>query len=98
MRFFTTLTAALLLASFTNTLSAQKSALTKDSLSITHHTLQTAGGSLAYTATAGYMPMKDEHDSVKARLFFTAYTKDGVSDPGTRPILFAFNGGPGSSS
>lgn len=78
---------------------AQKSSSGKtDGLSVTHHTLNAGGNDIPYTATAGYMPMKDERDSVKARLFFTAYTKDGVSDPSTRPILFAFNGGPGSSS
>ena len=34
----------------------------------------------------------------KARVFFVAYTLDGVADPATRPLTFAFNGGPGSSS
>lgn len=67
-------------------------------LSVTHHELATANGPLAYTATAGYMPMKDEKDSLKAKLFFVAYTKDGVRDKSKRPVLFAFNGGPGSSS
>ena len=98
MRLLTILSAGILLASFPNILPAQKKELRKDSLSITHHTLQTPAGSMQYTATAGYMPMKDERDTVKARLFFTAYTKDGVGDPASRPILFAFNGGPGSSS
>lgn len=67
-------------------------------LSVTHHQLSTAAGPMAYTATAGYMPMKDEKDSLKAKLFFVAYTKDGVSDKSKRPVMFAFNGGPGSSS
>jgi carboxypeptidase C (cathepsin A) len=67
-------------------------------LSVTHHQLSTSGGPMPYTATAGYMPMKDERDSLKAKLFFVAYTKEGVSDPGQRPVIFAFNGGPGSSS
>ena len=34
----------------------------------------------------------------KAKVFFVAYTLDGVDDPATRPVTFAFNGGPGSSS
>ncbi len=34
----------------------------------------------------------------KAKVFFVAYTLDDVSDPATRPLTFAFNGGPGSSS
>ncbi len=34
----------------------------------------------------------------KAVVFFTAYTVEGVSDLSTRPVTFAFNGGPGSAS
>jgi carboxypeptidase C (cathepsin A) len=34
----------------------------------------------------------------KAKVFFVAYTLDDVNDPATRPLTFAFNGGPGSSS
>ncbi len=34
----------------------------------------------------------------KARIFFVAYTLDDVADPGTRPLTFCFNGGPGSAS
>jgi len=34
----------------------------------------------------------------KAKIFFVAYTLDDVSDLSTRPITFAFNGGPGSAS
>ena len=34
----------------------------------------------------------------KAKVFFVAYTLDDAGEPGTRPLTFAFNGGPGSSS
>lgn len=67
-------------------------------LSITKHQLTTTSGVLNYTATTGYMTIKDEKDTVKANLFFIAYTKDGETDPSKRPILFSFNGGPGSAS
>jgi len=67
-------------------------------LSVTKHQLKIGSQVLSYTATAGYMPVKDENDSIKAKLFFVAYTKDGESEPGKRPILFAYNGGPGSAS
>jgi carboxypeptidase C (cathepsin A) len=67
-------------------------------LSITKHQVTTNSGALNYTATAGYMTIKDEKDTLKANLFFIAYTKDGENDPSKRPILFSFNGGPGSSS
>jgi len=67
-------------------------------LSVTKHQVTTTSGALNYTATAGYMTIKDEKDSLKANLFFIAYTKDGETDPSKRPILFSFNGGPGSAS
>jgi carboxypeptidase C (cathepsin A) len=34
----------------------------------------------------------------EAQVFFVAYTLDPAPDPATRPLTFAFNGGPGSSS
>ena len=34
----------------------------------------------------------------KAKVFFVAYTLDDVTDPASRPLTFAFNGGPGSAS
>lgn len=38
-----------------------------------------------------------EVNDKKASFFYVAYTKDDA-DPATRPILFCFNGGPGSST
>lgn len=67
-------------------------------LSVTHHQLTTPSGLLNYTATTGYTIMRDEKDSARANLFFIGYTRDGETDPAKRPILFSFNGGPGSSS
>ncbi len=67
-------------------------------LTVTKHQMPLAAGTLNYTATAGYMEMKDEKDTVKANLFFISYVKDGEQDLSKRPILFSFNGGPGSSS
>lgn len=76
-----------------------------DQLVTTHHTLTTADGELAYTATAGTVVLhRDEvTDGVfkgrkpAARIAITAYTADDA-DPTTRPVTFAFNGGPGSAS
>lgn len=36
--------------------------------------------------------------TAKARIFYVAYTLDGVTDRSARPITFVFNGGPGSSA
>ena len=66
--------------------------------SVTHHTLTLDGQKLPYTATAGNLLLKDDEGTVKASVFYIAYTLDGVKDPAGRPITFAFNGGPGSAS
>ena len=67
-------------------------------LSETSHTVTVSGRSLAYKATAGTLILKDEEGTRKASVFYMAYTLDGISDPGQRPLTFSFNGGPGSSS
>jgi carboxypeptidase C (cathepsin A) len=56
------------------------------------------GEVVRYTATVGWLIMKDEADKPVARFGYTAYTRDGVADRALRPVTFAFNGGPGSSS
>jgi carboxypeptidase C (cathepsin A) len=76
-----------------------------DDLVTTRHTLTTASGTLSYTATAGRIVVREEvltdgtFDGYQAKIemFVVAYTLDGA-DPATRPVTFAFNGGPGSSS
>ena len=67
-------------------------------LSVTKSSVKINGKLINYTATTGYMPVKDENDTIKAKLFFVAYTRDGETDLSKRPILFAYNGGPGSAS
>ena len=68
-----------------------------EKLSVTHHSLKLAGGSLLnYTATAGYLRPANESGKPQADIFFTAYTLEGQTR--ARPVTFAFNGGPGASS
>jgi carboxypeptidase C (cathepsin A) len=72
-----------------------------DDLVTTSHTL----GDLSYTATAGRLVLRREvltegkfdGHMAKAEVFLTSYTVDGT-DTARRPVTFAFNGGPGSSS
>lgn len=63
----------------------------------TKHTISIGGQTLHYTATAGLLPVKNNSGELQAKMFFVAYTLDGT-DHNKRPVLFAFNGGPGSSS
>ncbi len=69
-----------------------------DARSETAHSISIAGEDVAYTATAGYLTIPSYDGKPKARMFHIAYVKDGVEDRSTRPVTFAFNGGPGSSS
>jgi carboxypeptidase C (cathepsin A) len=72
----------------------------------THHKIKIGKTELAYTATVGTMPIREESskdgntegNKPKAELFYTSYTLDRVKDKAKRPISFVFNGGPGSSS
>ncbi|MEM9760146.1 MAG: carboxypeptidase [Pseudomonadota bacterium] len=64
---------------------------------VSQGTLRVGGSSIDYTATAGTLEMLDEHGKPVAHFGYTAYVKDGA-DRQTRPILFAYNGGPGSAS
>ena len=64
----------------------------------TQHSITLDGQKIPYTATASTTLLKDEDGTAKATVFSIAYTRDGVKDPGTRPVTFSFNGGPGSAS
>ena len=64
----------------------------------TTHSVRIDGESIEYDATVGWLILKDDKGEPIARFGYTAYTRQGFADPGTRPIMFAFNGGPGSSS
>ena len=63
----------------------------------TSHTMLPGVLPLFYKATAGHLVLKDDKAAETARIFYIAYEKRGQS-AGSRPITFAFNGGPGSSS
>ncbi|MCC6426488.1 MAG: peptidase S10 [Phycisphaerales bacterium] len=65
---------------------------------VTEHTVTIGGEAVSYTATAGRLAIKDEAGKSKALIFHVAYERKGVEKPELRPIMFVFNGGPGSSS
>ncbi len=65
---------------------------------VTKHEITLAGKPLKYTATTGYLPIKDDKGEAEAHIFFIAYTKDDGGDRSKRPLTFSFNGGPGSAS
>jgi carboxypeptidase C (cathepsin A) len=70
----------------------------KGASSVTTHRFAAGGKTFEYVATAGTLVIRDDDDKPTANIGYVAYTRKDVKDPGQRPILFAFNGGPGSSS
>lgn len=69
----------------------------KDTAATTRHSLKLAGKSLDYAATAGFMSVKLEEGKTSARIFSVAYEAPASAGQ-SRPVTFAFNGGPGSAS
>lgn len=65
---------------------------------VTKHTINAGNRTLNYTVTTGFMPIKNREGETEAKIFYMAYTLDGVANPKDRPLMFSFNGGPGSSS
>ena len=52
----------------------------------THQKITLKGETLAYTARAGYLPLRNATTGQsEAHVFFTCYAKDGVSDAAARP-------------
>lgn len=61
------------------------------------HSARINGRQVSYTTTTGFMPIKNATSGdVEARIFYMAYTMD--DPPAGRPLMFSFNGGPGSAS
>jgi carboxypeptidase C (cathepsin A) len=66
---------------------------------VTKHELRVGSRTLRYTVTTGVMPLRNPATGeTEARIFYMAYTLDGAGDRSQRPLMFSFNGGPGSSS
>jgi len=74
-----------------------EAALLPDEPVVTQHTARIRGETVAYTAEAGWLPIRRDGKTV-ARMFYIAYTRNGVQDLSRRPLLFSFNGGPGTAS
>jgi len=62
-----------------------------------HHSITVDGRVLKYTATAGTLTIRDAEGKPTASIFYTADTLDGVPSS-RRPVMFFYNGGPGSAS
>jgi carboxypeptidase C (cathepsin A) len=70
----------------------------EEELSETRHSVIIDGVEVPYVATAGRMLLREEDGKKKASFFFVSYVRSDVENVAERPLVFCFNGGPGSSS
>ncbi len=63
-----------------------------------HHSVTVAGQTVDYDAVVGSIILRDQDEKPIAEVYYTSYMRTGVKDESKRPIMFAYNGGPGSSS
>ena len=61
-------------------------------------TVTIKGQRVPYRTTVGMQPVWNDSTGVVASLFYTYYERTDVGDRGQRPLVFSFNGGPGSAS
>ncbi|MGA0212700.1 MAG: S10 family peptidase [Flavobacteriaceae bacterium] len=77
---------------------AQKRSIPVDTLVTSNHTTTIKGKSVNYQAQTGTQPVWDVDGNPIATLFYTYYKRTDSKNEAERPLLFSFNGGPGSAS
>jgi carboxypeptidase C (cathepsin A) len=68
-----------------------------ETASVTRHSIRLDGHVIDYSAPAGNLLLRNDTGDAQASVFYVAYTAE-TKRPGTRPITFLFNGGPGAGS
>lgn len=62
------------------------------------HRVRIDGRTVRYTATTGTRHLRNDAGEPVAEIFYVAYTRNDRQASDDRPVLFSFNGGPGSSA
>ena len=83
---------------FTICLHAQNRIIPTDTVVTTNHTTKIKGVTVNYEAQTGTQPVWNEERKPIATLFYTYYRRTDQKNGSQRPLIFSFNGGPGSAS
>ncbi len=62
------------------------------------NTVEISGERVTYVAETGMLPLLKPDGTSRASIFYVAYTRLGHPGKAPRPVMFCFNGGPGSAS
>lgn len=65
---------------------------------VTRSKVTIAGKEISYKATAAKLVLKKENGDPRAAIFHISYERTDGENLHNRPVMFAFNGGPGSSA
>jgi carboxypeptidase C (cathepsin A) len=63
-----------------------------------HHSITVGGETVEYDAVVGSTILRDNDEKATAELFYTFYRRTNGAPSANRPIIFSYNGGPGSAS
>jgi carboxypeptidase C (cathepsin A) len=77
---------------------AQKREIPIDTIVVTNYSTTIKGKTIDYQAQTGTQPVWDKDGNPIATLFYTFYSRTNVKNGSQRPLIFSFNGGPGSAS
>ena len=77
---------------------SQKRELPVDTIVTTNHITTIKGKKISYQAQTGTQPVWDIDGNPIASLFYTYYKRTDIKNINERPLIFSFNGGPGSAS
>ena len=77
---------------------AQKREIPIDTIVVTNHSTTIKGKTIDYQTQTGTQPVWDTDGNPIATLFYTFYRRTDVKNGSQRPLIFSFNGGPGSAS
>jgi carboxypeptidase C (cathepsin A) len=83
---------------FTICLHAQNRIIPTDTVVTTNHTTKIKGVTVNYEAQTGTQPVWNKEGKPIATLFYTYYRRTNQKNGSQRPLIFSFNGGPGSAS
>lgn len=62
------------------------------------HQIEVAGERVEYEAELGSIILRNDDDEPTGELYYTAYFRTNGEPAGERPLIFSYNGGPGSAS
>ena len=77
---------------------AQNREIPIDTMVVSNHSTTIKGKNVSYQAQTGTQPVWDQDGKPMATLFYTYYKRTDIKNTAGRPLIFSFNGGPGSAS